>query len=361
MSVRFEVRRTELSSWRLGIQDPEPLAPGRARIRVERFALTANNVTYAVFGEAMHYWEFFPPPDPEWGCIPVWGFGTATESTVDACEVGERFYGYFPMGSELVVEPGRADDRGVTDVAAHRAAMAGPYNRYTRVDPGPVSAQDRERHQMLLYPLFFTSFLIDDFLRDRDDFGADQVVVSSASSKTAIGVAFLAHRRGRRVVGITSPANHAFVAGLGVYDEVLDYDDVERATRAPLAFVDIAGNGDVVRELHTRGGDRMRHSMIVGGTHWDHEPERATGPLPGPAPAFFFAPAQITQRTGDWGRAELDRRIGDAFEAFATWADGWIEFRTAVGADAVGAAYASLLAGSVEPRTGFICSLPEHR
>ena len=356
MSIRFEVRRAALPTWRLRVEDPEPLAPDSARIRVEHFALTANNVTYAVFGEAMHYWDFFPPPDPEWGCIPVWGFGTVVESTADACAAGERLYGYFPMGSELVIEPARADGRGVTDGAAHRAAMAGAYNSYTRVTER-VSTPDRERSRMLLYPLFFTSFLIDDFLHDQADFGADQIVLSSASSKTAIGVAFLAHRRGQRVVGITSPRHHAFVDGLGVYDDVIDYDHVEGATRAPLVFVDIAGNRDVVHELHAGAGDRMRHSMIVGGTHWDHEPEHAAAPLPGPAPAFFFAPAQITQRTRDWGRAELDRRIADAFGAFATWAGGWIEFRTAAGAEAVGEVYTSLLAGSPDPRTGFICSL----
>jgi hypothetical protein len=30
------------------------------RVRVDAFALTANNVTYGAFGAAMHYWEFYP-------------------------------------------------------------------------------------------------------------------------------------------------------------------------------------------------------------------------------------------------------------------------------------------------------------
>src|SRR5689334_14380378 len=82
--------------------------PDRARLRVDAFALTSNNITYAVFGAAMQYWDFFPTADPEaWGCVPVWGFAEVVESTSDACTVGERLYGYLPMASELVVEPGR--------------------------------------------------------------------------------------------------------------------------------------------------------------------------------------------------------------------------------------------------------------
>jgi hypothetical protein len=39
------------------------LATGRPGFRVEKFALTANNITYAAFGEAMNYWGFYPAED----------------------------------------------------------------------------------------------------------------------------------------------------------------------------------------------------------------------------------------------------------------------------------------------------------
>ena len=45
-----------------------PLASGQVRLRVEHFALTANNITYAAFGAAMNYWQFFPTDDDGWGC-----------------------------------------------------------------------------------------------------------------------------------------------------------------------------------------------------------------------------------------------------------------------------------------------------
>ena len=353
----IEVRRDALAEVRETSTPAVPLGAGRARLRVDRFGLTTNNVTYAVFGDAMRYWDFFPV-DAGWGCIPVWGFAEIVETTADGCVAGERVYGYLPTASELVVEPGSADARGFADVAAHRAPMASAYNRYTRCATDPGYDATREAQQMLLYPLFFTSFVVDDFFSDHDDFGADVAVLSSASSKTAIGIAFLAHRRGRRVCGLTSARNEAFVASLGVYDDVVRYDDVADPGGSAV-YVDMAGNVDVRRAVHEAYGDRLGHSMVVGGTHWDHTAAPTDAALPGPAPEFFFAPTQIAKRSTDWGREELDRRTAEAWTAYSRWTDAWLEPREATGADAVVAAYRELLAGDADPRVGYVCSLPD--
>jgi NADPH:quinone reductase-like Zn-dependent oxidoreductase len=360
----LEVARGELARVRTIEAPSVALEEGQARLRVDAFALTTNNITYAVFGDAMRYWDFFPsaPPDPgdetAWGRIPVWGFADVVETTSPHLALGERLYGYYPMSSELVVVPGRADEQGITDLAPHRSAMASAYNRYVRCAADPVHRADREAHQMLLYPLFYTSFVVDDLFADQGDFGAEQVVISSASSKTAIGVAFLAHRRGQRVVGLTSPGNAAFVEGLGVVDEVRTYDDVASLATLPSVFVDVAGNRDVVRAVHDRLGDQLGHSMVVGGTHWDHQADDdPSDPLPGPEPAFFFAPTQIAKRTKDWGREELAARVGEAWDRYATWVDGWLDVQHATGPEEVRAVYQDLLAGRIDPRVGHVCSL----
>lgn len=235
--------------------------------------------------------------------------------------------------------------------------MAGAYNTYRRVSADPVYRAERESHQMLLFPLFFTSFLIDDLLDDKARFGAEQVVVSSASSKTSIGVAFLAHaRRGPRVVGLTSPGNAAFVEGLGVYDEVVTYDRADALAPVASVLVDVAGDRDVLHGVHTRLGDRLRCSMTVGATHWDHQPA-AHDDLPGPEPQFFFAPAQIAKRTREWGSDGLDARLAEAWDRFAGWCDAWVRFERAEGPGAVEATYRVLLDGGADPAVGSICSL----
>ena len=355
-----ENSRSEITTMRVVQDAPAELQPGQSRLRVDAFGLTTNNITYAVFGDMLQYWKVFPAPSSpdEWGRVPAWGFAEVTESRSEHLAVGERVYGFVPMSDEVVITPGKSDERGVSDVAPHRAGLFGTYNRYQRTAADPNYRPDRERHQMLLFPLFATAYMIDDFLLDQGDAGAEQVVVSSASSKTALATAHCLHARGAKVVGLTAPRNVATVVGLGVYDDVLSYDQVGELAAVPSVFVDIAGNADVVRAVHTRLDGQLRHSMIVGNTYWDHRPA-TSGDLPAPAPEFFFAPTQISKRTKEWGADGLAERMSAAWTTFAEWSDGWLEFADVAGTDAVVATFGDLAAGTTDPRTGFVASLWE--
>ncbi|HSL56943.1 MAG TPA: DUF2855 family protein [Acidimicrobiales bacterium] len=352
----FEVNRSDLHDTRIVDPPPVELEDGQVRLRVDAFALTANNITYAVAGDMLRYWDVFPAEDP-YGRIPVWGYADVVESRHDDLEVGTRWYGYLPMSTELVVEPGRIGDGGFTDTAAHRAGLAGAYNRYVAVPSAPVDdGGPDEDHRMVLYPLFFTSFLIDDAIADSDGFGATQVVISSASSKTALGTAFCLARRGDvEVVGLTSPGNVDFVEGLGVYDRVVAYPDVTSLDVVPSVFVDIAGAAAVRAAVHDHLGDELRHSMTVGSTHWQAPPP--VGDLRGPTPQFFFAPTQISKRTSEWGRDELDRRLDEAWVAYATWTDEWIRFEHGAGPEAVERVYRELLDNRADPTVGFVLTM----
>ncbi len=357
----FLVSRNNLRECRF-VEAPEPdgteLSDGAVLLRVDRFALTANNITYAVAGDLMSYWDFFPA-ETGWGRVPVWGFGDVVASRHDALPVGERVFGYFPMSTHLVVQADHVTPAGFVDAAAHRAALPPTYNRYSRVAADPVYSVEREDHQMLLWPLFMTSFVLDDFLADNADFGAGSVLLSSASSKTSMGLAFMLSNRPEprpRVVGLTSDRNREFVAGLGTYDEVVTYDAVtgldpiERAV-----FVDMAGDRHVVRDVHTTFGDDLAHSCQVGITHWEQlgaEPD-----LPGPTPSLFFAPSQIEKRVGDWGRDGLQRRFGDAWERLLGVVDDWVEVVYSEGTEAVEAVYRDLLEGRSSPRHGHVLAL----
>jgi hypothetical protein len=332
------------------------LGDGETRLAISGFALTANNVTYGAFGDAMQYWNFFPA-EAGWGRIPVWGFADVVESRLASVAEGRRVYGYFPMGDELVVSPGHAHAHGFTDLAPHRQPMASAYNRYLYTDVDSLYAEGREGQQMVLVPLFFTSFMLDDYVGDNECFGASAAIISSASSKTAIGTAYMLHRRPElRVVGPTSDANRAFVEKLGCYDDVVTYDAVSSLPQSDSIYVDIAGNRDIQAAIHAHLDARLAHSLIVGDTHWDHAAS-SDAPLAGPPPAFFFAPTQITKRVGDWGQAEVDRRVSDAWHEFSTWTDAWLQLEHSQGPDAVEATYHRVLEGRSDPRVGHICSM----
>lgn len=368
METVIEVVRNDVATSRVAVRPEATLTPGQVRFTVESFALTSNNITYAVFGEAMRYWDFFPVPSGDafddgraWGRVPVWGFAVATESLCEAVPVGSRVYGYLPMANTLVMTPGKADDTGFIDVATHRAPMATAYNRYVMVAEDPAYLPELENHQMVLWPLFMTSFMIDDFIAsegtDRPEFfGASVAVISSASSKTSIGAAFLMKRRsGVTVIGLTSPSNRAFVESLGCYDRVVTYGEETTLPDGPAVYVDIAGDRAVNRGVHGRYDDDLLYSMVVGGTHWNVDPGDDRSPLVGPKPEFFFAPSQIALRSKEWGKAGLDARVGDAWREFARWSNEWLRFDATEGPEAVKGLFDRMSTGSVDPRLGHIC------
>jgi Protein of unknown function (DUF2855) len=356
----LEVDRNELHRMRAVEAPTRPLGPGEARLGIDRFGLTANNITYAVFGDSMGYWQFFPAgggAGDSWGRVPVWGFADVIESEVAGLHRSTRVYGYFPMSTELVVRPGRIDDRGFTDLAAHRQPLSSVYNRYSFSRSEPIYSPDREPQQTLLWPLFITSFVVDDFLGDHQLFGASQVVISSASAKTSIAAAFLlAGRPHVEVVGLTSPANLEFVRSLDCYHRVIGYGEVAALSRSDACYIDVAGRADITHAVHTRIGARLRYSMVVGDTHWDHRSE-GTGRPPGPNPTFLFAPDQITKRRREWGRDGFEQRVADSWNRFDPWTDSWLTVRDVTGAAEVESAYRDLLEGRVDPRIGHVCTL----
>ena len=70
---------------------------------------------------------------------------------------------------------------------------------------------------MLFRPLFWTSFMLADWLIDHDAMGAERIVVSSAEQDRLRGIALPGPPRRR----LTSPRNVAFTESLGCYDTVV--------------------------------------------------------------------------------------------------------------------------------------------
>lgn len=352
----FLVKRDDLRKSRIAESEVAQLEPGQALLKVDTFGLTANNVTYAVFGEAMSYWDFFPAEDG-WGRVPMWGFAEIEQSEAEDLKPGARFYGYLPPSSYLVVTPAEAGESGFVDASPHRAALPSAYHRYLATDADPFYTADTEQMQMLLRPLFFTSFLIDDQLADQGLTTPGPIVISSASSKTAIAAAFLlAQREGVEVIGLTSPRNAEFVEALGIYGRTIAYDAIDSLEREPATFVDIAGDGAVRFAVHSHYGGELIHSMAVGATHWEDFGTAETG-LPGPSPVFFFAPHRVVKRSKDWGGAGLSSRVADAWHPFCNWADGWLDVINGEGFEAVQSAYLDVLEGRVDPKSAHVLTV----
>lgn len=340
----FLVRRDRLSETECRPIAPPPLEPGEVLLEVERFALTANNVTYGVAGDRLGYWRFFPA-DADWGRVPAWGFARVLRSRVDDIAAGARLFGYVPMSTCWVTQLARTND-GIVDVSPHRAKLPPFYNQSA---DAPESPDDDLI--ALLQPLFATSFLIDLYLSETAPDAT--VILASASSKTALGLAALLARRGVPVIGLTSSRNRAFLDQTGWFAHVAAYDDIAALdVPGPIAFFDFAGDGAVRAAVHHRFGDRLVDSAIVGSTHIGSRPAGTEG-LPGPAPKLFFAPEHARLRAAAWGARVFHERVGAALASFITAAT-WLTVDARSGADGLAAAWSELLQGRVGPATGLI-------
>jgi hypothetical protein len=352
----FLIAKDDLHSCRFADAPALEPGPGQAVLRVDAFGLTSNNITYAMFGVGMSYWGFFPAEDG-WGRMPVWGFAEVTASTVPELEMGTRVFGYLPPSSELLVEPAHVNASGFTDSSVHRAALPGAYNRYSCTDADAFYDAEHEDEQMLLRPLFLTSYLIDDFLDDAGFFSAETIVLSSASSKTASALAHLLSLRDRvTVVGLTSSRSAEFTRTLGVYDHVLAYDQLDSLPAGRAVYVDMAGNAELRAAVHGHYRDELTHSAVVGATHHDRM-GAVPDALPGPRPTFFFAPDRIVKRAGEWGADSLQQRMADAWRPYVAWACGWLKVIHGHGPDALQRAYLDLLDGRIDPATAHVLSL----
>jgi Protein of unknown function (DUF2855) len=337
----LRVRRDDLAACELADGEPprDDVADGEAQLRVERFALTTNNITYGVLGDQLGYWRRFPAPDG-WGRIPAWGYATVTASRSPGVATGARVFGFVPMASYVTMRP-IPHPLGFVESAPHRADLRRIYNQYLAVDG------DGEDAALVWRPLFVTSVLLDHDLRDAGL--PEAVVLTSPSSKTAYALAHLLRDRPVRTVGLTSPVRRAWVSELGAYDTVLGYDELERLDPPRTAvLIDFTGDGTLVQRLHQRLGGSLQRTLLVGYTH-----RRGEAVAPPPSAVRYSAPAEMERRA-----RSLATDYAEAWATFAPVAERTLRIERLSGGDVLVEAYRALFAGRADPRVAHVVSLP---
>ncbi|HYW57148.1 MAG TPA: DUF2855 family protein [Polaromonas sp.] len=356
---QFQIDRQQFAHGRV-VEDglsAAPLATGAGRVRIERFAYSANNLTYAVTGEQLGYWGFFPPAGADaegWGMTPTWGFGVVQSSNCAEVPVGERLFGFFPPATHVDLLPQGVKPHALSDGSPHRAKLPPAYNRYSRVaaEPNHDPAQDNAR--MLLTPLYLTGFAIAAWLSEQGDFGARRVLLLSASSKTSIGLAYALAARGDapEIIGATSARNLDFVSSLGLYAHTVNYDTLEGLDPSiPTVVVDMAGNSELRARLRTHLGGALRRSVLVGMTHWTPG-EKTDGTEPDSE--FFFAPSHVQRLRQSWGEAKFAQRSGAFLLQSITLSQRWLRFTHVAGLDKLAELHPAVCSGRVAPEQGLI-------
>lgn len=344
---QIERRRDRLDESRIV---PLDLSPGDGEIiaHIDLAALTANNLTYAVHGGApLHYWNFFPASDAAFGIVPVWGFGTVSESRHPDIAVGARFYGYWPSSTHLLLQPGPLKHSGFSDMAPHRQGLAPVYNAYRAAAGSPI---ERDELTALFQPLYGTGHVLAQALHADVEAGR-HVIITAASSKTALATAWNLAQAGHPAIGVTSARNKAFTQMTGYYRVVLSYEEIaELDAGAASVLVDFSGNGDLLTRLHAHL-NALVASHIVGDTDW-----KAAAPahLSGPPPQLFFAPTHWEEQARKMGPAAFEARLAASLAEFVDTTGTWLKVEQLLGVDAYLQAFTALMDGTANPQQGMI-------
>lgn len=371
-------------------------------IKVDRFGYSTNNVTYQTLGEVPHfrYFDFHPAPTTTTvpivspathGVIPVWGFGVVEASTHEAIKVGERVYGYFAPTRYLLlpIATTEVSTYAVFTPRPHLPADRRPYNQVTRCagDPTYHPSPAIEDLTMLYRPLFWTAFWYEDWLYTGTPTpyrGVKNVIISSASSKTAFSVAYNIKQRlvkdtnlKLKVVGVTSAKNIEFTKGLGLYDAVYAYDDV---TSIPSAddvegswlYGDVAGNDELTEVVVNHLGPRLLTGTALGLTNLSPTAPGKASSAKWTANKFdgeatsaahsafkleqFFMPEWLAKRRAELEQPVLMGMMGAGWGGLIKNGSSWVKTSRVYGGDECVAAYKQFGKAS-GPDKGWVWSL----
>ena len=337
------------------------LENGDVLLKVERFAYTANNITYAVAADMVGYWQFFPPrgENPSrWGVIPVWGFAQVVASRSEGIPVGDRLFGFFPPAKHVKMTPVSISERRFIDGAAHRSKLPTGYNSYRRVlnEKNYNPAFDRER--MVFFPLLVTSFCLWNSLKQANWHGAKRIIILSASSKTSIGLGYAmdADAEAPASMGITSDHHLAKIDHLGIYDQCISYDMISSIDAdIPTVIVDMSGNSRVLAALHALLGANMKFTHNVGLTHWLHA--KANEGIIKERSAFFFAPDHIQKLLQEWGPTRFEQETSAFLMTTAKKARLWLNFRQVNSLEELAALHPAVCQGTIPPDEALVVEL----
>jgi len=344
---KFSIQNTLISE-----QSISDLEEGEVLLKIDKYALTSNNVTYAVIGHQIKYWNFFPGQD-SWGIVPVWGFAHVTESRNDDIKKGETLYGYFPMAEFLKVIPGKISDYSFMDISSHRQGLAPIYNTYQR--ESHLDYKGLEDYIPIIRPLFYTSFLINEFLINEKYFDAQNVVLSSASSKTALSLACFLHNsksdHNREVIGLTSEKNMDFVKSTGFYDQVIGYDEIESSLpENQTVGIDFSGSATLNQRIYQKLNGSLTHLCKVGLTDWT-----ALDPTSNvPNSKFFFAPDHAQTFFKTHGPAKATALISKSMMEFISFIQSHIEIEFIGDYTSLQSTFVEMIKGKVDPKKGYI-------
>lgn len=262
------------------------------KFKILKGSLTANNKFYLDFGDKppFHFFKCYPIVPEQSSLVSsssnsnddvvnnenyahpcVWGIAQVTESQLDNVQVGTKYIAMLPIGESVSFRTPRVDTEDDNVLIVDRPTTNPDYNVFRKLDD-----EDDEHYEDLALacsPGIITGFGLNFHLRNCDFYGADALVVTSASSKVALALAvYLKHNDNpvtKKIIGYTSESNEEFCRKTGLYDEIMGYEDAlncERRAKKKMKYVivDIAGRGEVYNRNIQEPGIEIVKLLSIG-------------------------------------------------------------------------------------------------
>jgi hypothetical protein len=352
------VDRHDPTKFRIASTPLQSLNENQILLKIDKFGFTSNNITYIGLGNSFHYFDFFSF-DATHSSVPVWGIATVVDSKSPKIVTGERIYGYFPMANYCVLEPIQIRLSHFYVSRPHLPADRQVYHQYFRAEHDPdFPKNDIDCSNMIIFrPLWGTAFFLQDFLEYNNYFETNQIIISSASSRTAYCFALLLKNSNIKVTGLTSSRNVSFVNSLNVYDHVVEYSDIETLDKLKLLYVDVAGDSSLDQQLYAHLGDFIIQRVSVGMSHFDSKSNANFAKDISEKSILFFAPDWIKKRFEmSSGKEALIKKRIVKWKELLEFAQNSTKLEILFGEDALKDVYLKMLHGTVDPSVGLILS-----
>lgn len=210
---------------------------------------------------------------------------------------------------------------------------------------------------------------MEDSLNETNYRGLKNILISSASSKTAFLVAYriLLRRdapggsRKLKIIGLTSRSNLEYTRGLALYDQVFSYDQVTSIPKVSRVdnclYIDVSGdqslNKSIARSIAPKLTIWLGMTSVGGGN-----PSRFTGAKGNTdGHEYFFMPEWFAVRLKQLGPKALKEMQKTAWAQLMEDCPSWVKIGTYRGEGQVLDAYLKTLKGGVRPDRGQILTL----
>ncbi len=390
-SFSFVANRTScntLELLRTDIKVPAAAQKSAVTLEVIKSGLTANNTFYIRLGDEapFNFFKCYPVDSkaelvkdktlPMDGYVhpPAWGLAKVLDSTVESIPVGSTYLGHLPIGTHVSFKSANVNNDG--NMVIERAEVDSAYNVFYKIDEDDALLTEAYGDVALVcWPGIITGFGCYFTLQKNNFYGANNLVITSASSKVALALAFYLKDSGRRVIGYTSELNKKFCEETGLYSQVLSYDDLLDPDEKYL-FIDIIGSNQIynknkgcVTKLiaigNTAGAlgkdstfgifpfyDNIKFVLtIMGAPRW-------TRSWMNPSHELYLVLDSLKELKAEWGLTKYNTLLKEHTHRFCASANNWLSVKKCDSEESIKKAFVDIVEGKVPPSEVIVLDVP---